>query len=80
MTRGIPQGSVHGSLLFDLHMLPLGQILRNNKIDYHSNADDTRIYLAHSPDDYSPIDSLCSFFTEQINNWMSQTFTKYETE
>ncbi len=29
------------------------------EIAYHSYADDTQIYLALSPNDYSPIDSLC---------------------
>lgn len=63
----IPQESV---LLFNLDMLPLGQILQNNNIDYHSYVDDTWIYLALSPDDFSP--KSLPYFLEQINNWMSQ--------
>ncbi len=31
--------------------------MRNNQIAYHSYTDDTQIYLALSPNDYSPIDS-----------------------
>ncbi len=38
-----------------LTMLPLNQIMRKNPISYHSYADDTQIYLALSPNDYSPI-------------------------
>ncbi len=54
-------------------MLPLSQIMRKNQIAYHSNADDTQMYLALSPNDYSPIDSLCQCIDE-INSWMWDNF------
>ena len=38
-------------------LIMVDRILQNN-IDYHSYADDTQIYLALLPDDYSPIASL----------------------
>ncbi|KAF7703402.1 hypothetical protein HF521_022409, partial [Silurus meridionalis] len=48
-------------------------IMKKNQIAYHSYADDTQIYLALSPNDYSPIDSLCKCIDE-INSWMHQNF------
>ncbi|XP_057186374.1 uncharacterized protein LOC130552200 isoform X2 [Triplophysa rosa] len=56
-----------------LQLLPLGQIMKRYQIAYHSYADDTQIYLALSPNDYRPIDSLCQCIDE-INSWMCQNF------
>jgi len=44
-----------------------------NKIAYHSYADNTQLYLALSPKDYSPIDSLCQCIDE-VNSWLCQNF------
>ncbi len=79
MTCGVPQGSILAPLLFRLYMLPLGQIMRKYQIAYHSYADDTQIYLALSPKDYSPIDSLCQCIDE-INSRMCQNFLQLNKE
>ncbi len=79
MTCGVPQGSILEPLLFCLYMLPLSQIMRKNQIAYHSYADDTQIYLALSPNDYSPIDSLCQCIDEN-NSWMCQNFLQLNKE
>ncbi len=53
--------------------------MRKNKIAYHSYADDNQIYLSLSPNDYSPIDSLCQCIDE-INRWMCQNFLQLNKE
>ncbi len=53
--------------------------MRKNQIAYHSYVDDTQIYLALSPNDYSPIDSLCQCIDE-INSWMCQNFLQLNKE
>ncbi|KAL0150468.1 hypothetical protein M9458_054285 [Cirrhinus mrigala] len=63
----------------NLYMLPLSQIMSKNQIAYHSYADDTQIYLSLSPNDYSPIDSLCQCIDE-INSWMCQNFLQLNKE
>ncbi len=79
MTSGVPQGSILALLLFSLYMLPLSQIMRNNQISYHSYADDTQIYLALSPNDYSHIDSLGQC-TDEINSWKGQNIFQLNKE
>ncbi len=79
MTCGVPQGLILAPLLFSLYMLPLSQIIRKNQIAYHNYADDTQIYLALSPNDSSPIDSLCQCIDE-INSWMCQNFLQLNKE
>ncbi len=79
MTCGVPQVSILAPLLFSLYMLPPSQIMKKNQIAYHSYADYTQIYLALSPNDYSPIDSLCQCIDE-INSWMCQYFLQLNKE
>ncbi len=79
MTCGVPQSSICGQLLFSLYMLPLSQIMRKNQIVYHMYADVTQIYLALSPNDYSPIDSLCQCI-DGIDSWMCQNFLQLNKE
>ncbi len=75
----VPQCSILAPLLFSLYMLPLSQIMRKNQTAYNSYADDTQIYLALSPNDYSPIDSLWQCI-DKINSWMCQNFLQLNKE
>ncbi len=77
MTCGVPQGSILAPLLFSQYMLPTKSI--NEKEPNCSYADDTQIYLALSPNDYSPIDSLCHCIVE-INSWMCRNFLQLNKE
>ena len=67
---GVPQRSILSPLLFNLYMLPLGDVIR---IRFHSYADDTQLYIAVSPDDTGPIDALFNCIID-IKSWMAVNF------
>ncbi len=46
--------SLRGRCLYSVK----SECMRKNQIAYHSYADDTQIYIALSPNDYSPIDYI----------------------
>ena len=67
VSHGVPQGSVLGPLLFNLYMLPLGNIIR------HCYANDTHLYLSMKPDKTNQLVRLQACL-KVIETWMTQNF------
>lgn len=68
---GVPQGSILGPILFNLCMLPLGDVIRSHGMSFHSYADDTQLYIGVSPSDLKPIDTLFNRLID-LNSWMAE--------
>ncbi len=69
----VPQGSILGPTLFNLYMLPLGNVIKRHGINFHSYANDTQLYIAVSPDDPGQVDTLLKCILD-IESWMANNF------
>lgn len=72
---GVAQGSCLGPLLFSRYMLPLGDIIRDQNVCFHSYADDTQLYISAEPNDSTAKQSITKCLLA-INKWMSNNFLK----
>src|SRR5437870_8695186 len=74
LNYGVPQGSVLGPILFNLHTTPLSSLISSHSLDRELFADDTQMYTCFTPTSYS-VAACCLQQTFQfISSWMSANF------
>jgi len=70
---GVPQGSVLGTLLFVIYILPLSDIILRHGVTLHCYADDIQLYIAFDHKDPSSISKAVETLeacVDDIRIWM----------
>jgi hypothetical protein len=83
LSCGVPQGSVHGPILYLLYTAPLADVIRHREMCYHFYADDGQIYMTFKPlinetaeDPKSAIEACA----RDINYWMNSNKLKLNND
>ena len=73
LTRGVPQGSVLGPVLFTVYTLALGDIVRKHRMESHFYADDTQLYATFdSADDVPVVLEKMEKCVVDVKAWMAE--------
>ena len=67
---GVPQGSVHGPLLFVLYTKEFIDIIKRHGLINHCYADDVQLYFYSMPEELDALTSAFDACTEELCAWM----------
>ena len=73
LLRGVPQGSLLGSLLYLVYTAPIADIIKKHDLLYHLYADDTQLYISFNTDCCADLDEAklrVERCVEEIDLWM----------
>ena len=73
---GVPQGSVHGPMLFTMYNKPLSTIIDSHSIIHHSIADDLQLQMSAPPDRISELLHFMQSCISDIKAWATVNMLK----
>jgi len=80
VTRGVPQGSVLGPLLFSLFTADIQAIVMRHDLKIHIFADDILVYGSTTTKDLPSFTSRISLCFDDIKSWLTSNRLKLNTE
>ena len=69
---GVPQGSVMGPVLYLMYTIPISEVIKTHKLNYHLYVDDTQLYVAFKNDDIDSITDRIADCVTDICLWMER--------
>ena len=69
---GVPQGSVHGPLLFSVYTSPISTIAQSHHVSQQQYADDTQLFLALSPSNHSHSINVLQSCLNSLHIWFCE--------
>ena len=72
----VPQGSVHGPILFTMYIKPLSAIIDSHSIIHHSSADDLKLQMSAPPDRISELLHSIQSCISDVKAWATANMLK----
>ena len=76
----MPQGSGLGSVLYLMYTIPISEVIKKHKLNYHFYADDTQLYVAFKNYNIDSITDRIANCVSDICLWMEQNKLKLNEE
>ena len=78
MTRGKPQSSVQGPVIFTMYIAPFGDLIKSHSLQGHYYADDSQLYVSCAPNAIPEVVKLLEQCLANVLNWLLSKNLSYD--